>query len=478
MTRSFRSNRDGSVAIMTGIALTMVTIATGAALDYSNATSKRHEMQKAADAAVLAAAALPSVDEATRLERAREMFEGSKFCTLHDCEGANVAMKDGTVAITGIARVETSLLKVAGMEKIEVAVDARAYPVTETPIDVVMVLDYSGSMNGSNKYQDMAAAATKFLDNAEEQPGDNLRAGVVPFSKYVLTPIEGRYLFDVSAGNDLTGQNVVGCVLNREHPHSTSVDEPVAATPGSLWPVFSYTVGSSPGSGTYSDVFTGPTVEYGTGTYSYMHNGVYLDYELAIYDSNPDGPVASVIANYILDPVTGIATGMSFDGLGRYHVIVTPTNGMDFQTLNLGPAPAADPFANFGGYGGSTGWTDGDDINLPEVYDQNLLAENLSGDCSQYATNFLWARVLTDEFDTLKSAVASMRPIGLTNIALGLDVGWHMLTPEAPFTDHEKRWHRGLHNCLRYPGRLHTDAVEKLFVRRSVLFRTKRRRRS
>jgi hypothetical protein len=42
-------------------------------------------------------------------------------------------------------------------------------------------------------------------------------------------------------------------------------------------------------------------------------------------------------------------------------------------------------------------------------------------------------RALNNEFDSLRDAIGEMEPIGLTNIALGLDIGWHVLTPEPPF---------------------------------------------
>jgi len=432
-----KADTRGGVAVMAGTTFGLFAIAAAAGLDYTNATNERHALQKATDAAVLAGASMAAANDRERLKRAENMFLGSQFCKKQKCNKPRVSMKDGAIAIDGSAMVATSLLQIAGVAEIEVGASSRAVPVTDKPLDVVMVLDYSGSMNGANKYQDMAAAATQFLDSAEAQPGDNIAVGVVPFSKYVLTPMQGRYLFDVSAGVNLMGQTVVGCILNREHPHSTNVAEPSTATTGSLWPVFSYSVGSSPGSGTYSPVYTAPVAGYSTGTYNYTVNGVDFTYELSMFDNDPSTTPSSVTANYTHDPVTGVVNGMQFDAHGKFNVGVTPLNGQPFSVINQGPAPVgtADPFAAYGGYGGSTGWSVGDDSGLPTVYDQSLLAENLSGDCGQYATNSLWVRTLNKDFTTLKTAISAMRPIGLTNIALGLDVGWHLLTPEAPFDE-------------------------------------------
>ena len=42
-------------------------------------------------------------------------------------------------------------------------------------------------------------------------------------------------------------------------------------------------------------------------------------------------------------------------------------------------------------------------------------------------------RDLTSDFDALDNALAGMEPAGLTNIALAAEMGWHLLTPDAPF---------------------------------------------
>lgn len=435
MRQSFVAEESGGIAPMVGVAFTMMLFATGAAVDYSYAKNKRYDLQKTADAAVLAAAALPAASDTERMKRAEMIFTGSKFCENNPCDAPSVSMDDGAVVISGVAYIETSLLKVAGYEDVEVAVTARAVPAVDTKVDVVMILDYSGSMNRDNKFQDMAAAATQFLDSAEAQAGENMAVGVIPFSKYILSPMRGRYLYDVSAGTDLLGQDVVGCILNREHPHSTNVDEPSTADVGSLWPVFSYSVGSAPGSGTYSDIHSVPRQGYTSVDFSYTLNGVEHLYTVEYYDNNPGVSPTIYQHNSYTDPNTG-ESGVIFDGQGKLHISVTPNNGHPFQILNQGsPGTQGDPFANFGGYGGSAGWTIGDDSGLPTVYNQNLLAEDLSSECGKYATNSLWVRPLDKNFEELRTSINAMRPFGLTNIALGLDLGWHMLTPEAPFTE-------------------------------------------
>jgi Flp pilus assembly protein TadG len=52
-----------------------------------------------------------------------------------------------------------------------------------------------------------------------------------------------------------------------------------------------------------------------------------------------------------------------------------------------------------------------------------------SSRCQRYVDGNLKARDLTNDFAGLSEALADMEPVGLTNIALGLELGWHMLSP-------------------------------------------------
>jgi Flp pilus assembly protein TadG len=54
-------------------------------------------------------------------------------------------------------------------------------------------------------------------------------------------------------------------------------------------------------------------------------------------------------------------------------------------------------------------------------------------DCQAYAAKDLRVRDLTDDFPGLVSAIAGMQPQNLTNISLGTEIGWQLLSPDAPF---------------------------------------------
>lgn len=56
-------------------------------------------------------------------------------------------------------------------------------------------------------------------------------------------------------------------------------------------------------------------------------------------------------------------------------------------------------------------------------------------DCVQYSSRDLTVRPLSDDFRAIKNQLTNMTPYGWTNISFGLSMGWHLLSPSAPFTE-------------------------------------------
>lgn len=55
------------------------------------------------------------------------------------------------------------------------------------------------------------------------------------------------------------------------------------------------------------------------------------------------------------------------------------------------------------------------------------------GGCAAYAPNKLIVKPLTDDFWSVKDQLDRMRPYAYTHIALGVEFGFHLLSPNAPF---------------------------------------------
>ena len=65
---------------------------------------------------------------------------------------------------------------------------------------------------------------------------------------------------------------------------------------------------------------------------------------------------------------------------------------------------------------------------------QPIAKVHATSDCSGYVPNGLVVRPVSDDFAGVKAQLQAMQPYAWTHIALGFEFGWHLLSPNAPFT--------------------------------------------
>ena len=420
------SKRDGGVAIGFGLLFFVISLAAGGAIDISNATNQKKRLQDTADASALAAAIAGSdlsAEEYTEI--AVDFFQTSELCQRVECPDPEVSVGEGGAVQVAISTtVDTSIMQIFGMPTIPVDVVATALPPNDFGVDVMMVLDYSGSMRWDDKYVAMANAAKDFLDRSEAREGDSMRVGIVPFSEYVLTPMEGRFAYSLADGDNLVGSLVVGCMLNREFPHSVNAETPDEVEIGSLWPMTSYTTGAAGGVGGYDDGLEDPSVE--TMTVSSLDGSEYI---IEFIRVSQNSPFVTPHALWVDEGFMVVDADNDF--AVRFKDGVVPGN---FSVLNDIPWSSA-VLANFNGYGNAADYLNTSDVSLPSDFLAHQLAEQLDPQCGNYAERSLWSRPLSINFPEMRAAIDDMQPLGATNIALALDVGWHYLTPNAPFIE-------------------------------------------
>lgn len=443
--QKFANEQRGSVAVLSGVTLMLVAMAAAGAVDVTNATKERHRLQDLADASSIAAARLPGATPAERRKAAIATFESSEQCKRTQCNDIKVKTdKDGMVTVTATADVPTSFLKIATINTIAVDVEASAIAAPPKDLEVAMMLDYSGSMRANGKYTAMGSAATSFVDQVESNTDGLGKIALVPFSKYVLAPMEGRYVYDVANATSLGDEKIFGCVLNRQHPYSINADTPNTVTEGSLWPVLSYVKSEEATSGGYSDDYTGQQqAPNGSASYSISGLNGSVSFDLDIYDDPSDG----------ITPMSGLGSGAAHPDTGAPTYTIDGNNTRSYQLktaaltseeiayieqhvsfVNFLPAagPTGVPLNN---YAGSDGWNLPPDAALPPEFQTALSTETLPPFCQRYVENELWLRPLSTDYNGLRDAFQGMQPSGLTNIALALDLGWHSLTPNAPFEE-------------------------------------------
>ncbi len=319
--RQLWSHEGGNTALIFGLAAIPLIALGGGIVDFAHRAQVKGELQTAADTAAIAAARAfqlgeltrqsdmetvrdDAVDKATRiLDAALAEYGGSSLASV-TIEDPN---NDGNEVIRIAAQidVDTSFLGVMGIGHLTAATSSQVNLPDPILIEIAMVLDYSGSMNTDDKYIRMTDAAQTFIGRVETERSETTKIGIVPFSEYVLTEIDGSAIRVSGGGGDDDDDEggggggysgvVTTCLLNRDYAYSASDQPPSTGIPGTQWP------------------------------------------------------------------------------------------------------------------------------------------EGNSGTCSSYIAANVQARDLTDDFQGLSDALASMTPLGLTNISLGMEMGWHMLTPPKPF---------------------------------------------
>ncbi len=192
----WRDDRAGAVAATVAFALVPLVVAAGTAIDVGRAVVARSSLRAALDAAALAAAQETSESAAiATVERyLRANYDAARWGELTDL---TVRRGPLTVEVDARATVPTTLLRVIGMDRIEVGAEAEV-TVGGSNLEVALVLDITGSMAGS-RLAALKAAAQDLIDVVvrDVQIPYYSKIAIVPYSNGVNV---GRDLADLVRG--------------------------------------------------------------------------------------------------------------------------------------------------------------------------------------------------------------------------------------------------------------------------------------
>ncbi len=179
---NFRADRSGNVAILFGILAVPLFAAAGMALDYAFAVRERTDLQNAVDAAAISLAKLPQNTSAADLKTKAEAFVAAYMpnSAANDFK-IDVVPSKGRLDITATANYPTTVVRVldlissdASHSNMEIGASATA-SWGNGKVEVVLVLDNTGSMDGS-KLTNLKTAANSLVDYAGH-PGDGYQHG-------------------------------------------------------------------------------------------------------------------------------------------------------------------------------------------------------------------------------------------------------------------------------------------------------------
>ena len=154
LVTQFKANEDGNIAVMMGVCGLVLVASVGLAIDTLGARKAQHELQSHLDVISIAIATSGIVDAAEQQTFAQELLEANDY----NIDPANLTIQmtpAGEVSVTGRTEYELALGGVFNKSKLDVRAHSSAIAggtsVTD-PVDVVLVLDTTGSMAGCLLY--------------------------------------------------------------------------------------------------------------------------------------------------------------------------------------------------------------------------------------------------------------------------------------------------------------------------------------
>jgi len=184
--KSYYRNKAGAIAIMFALMAPVIIGSAGFALDYAQAYLVQQRLALAIDAAALAGAA-SSDDEATIEQKVKDFFAENYPPEKLGVTFEPVVRVDGDkVYVTGNAYHNTTMLRVLGIEKIDVTAKTTVNREVRA-IEVALVLDNTGSMSTNNNIKKLKEAAQEFVSIMfDAARNDNLvKIGLVPYANAV-----------------------------------------------------------------------------------------------------------------------------------------------------------------------------------------------------------------------------------------------------------------------------------------------------
>lgn len=397
--RGFAADARGAVAPMFGVLFAFALLPMGgAAIDLSRVMSSRSDLQDSLDATALALGKLPLNSTPEQLQAAADKWIHEN---VHDqnLSGLKVAVAatyaDNTTTMSKVELTATAAVISIFSGSIG-GVDFGQYPVgarTTTSwglqrVEVALVLDNTGSMmesdgSGGTKSSTLKQASKDLIDalaavaTASGDP-NVFKVGMVPFATYV----------NVGAANK-------GAWITGVSPYANDLFT---------------TAGTD-----RFDLFTKLGTTWGGCVESRPSGGE--DYDITDKPPTPSDPKSMFVPYFAPDEPDDVYT----DGAGQVW------DQYSNSYLPDAVAPGSDWITKQGNVGKYTGTPT---RVHPWRYMHGVSEAGPNKDCP----NVPLIR-LTTSYNSVKSAIDNLAPAGNTHIPLGLVWGWHLLSPNAPFSN-------------------------------------------
>lgn len=227
--RDFRSE-GGAVAIWFAVLALPVAILAFGAIDLNRVGVERRHLQDALDAATLMAARSNSATDAEMQTiggaSLKAQLAGATDATLTNSSfkivGSDVVGTAKASVVPVIANLWTS-------SDIIINAETTARRAQNSPVELVMVLDTTGSMAGT-KLTSLKSAATSLINKLTVSGSGSVKIGVVPFGQYVNVGIANRNAAWISVPADYSTTSTQKGVCTTVSTKTTCQSETYACT--------------------------------------------------------------------------------------------------------------------------------------------------------------------------------------------------------------------------------------------------------
>ena len=424
--RSWTSDQSGNFGMITALMMVPLLLVAGGVTDFAGAQRATRSAQNAADIAVLAATKLSGTSE-QKATHADLLFRTNLP------EGINIGdlrlqIANGQHTYTAEVNYKTNFLGLMNKPMLNSTVTAIAAN-DDTPLDVVMVLDSSGSMSDGNRIIELRSAIKLFLD--EFTSGGSTQAAIVPFDTQVRVDNASLPIgFASAAGNPFS--STTNCSLLNDPDDKAACLTAQAQGPAKANCAL---ISNSTDRNRCSSSNTGFTVDTNRCYGSLISKTTYWALEnngrLMVRKSSSLG--LGCLLN--LDLLGLLTSGSEIYNepmpAGARSPALVKGYGTDTQTSNN------DLLLN--GVGDLLSWS-GCMVDRTRDYDVLATAANLSLKATIYPQSNCAVETLrpihplTNNLGSLKAAVQQLTPSGNTNVTIGMQWGMEVFSPSAPFT--------------------------------------------
>jgi Flp pilus assembly protein TadG len=234
LARFLVRDERGSIAITFAICSVVLVLFTGAALDYARMSRSYTMLQNAADAALLSVA--HTAKDSSDTDALKQQTYDTMAAMLpdgFDFQITNFTKSGSTLNMSAKGVIPASLTAVVGYNQFEPSATSEVYWGTGK-VEVLLVLDNTGSMSSFGRMTALKEAAAALLDELEGSEEGLVKVGIVPFDVYVRVPSSYKTASWFTTLNWIVNIFWNGCITDRDQPYD--IDDTPVTTSSTQYP--------------------------------------------------------------------------------------------------------------------------------------------------------------------------------------------------------------------------------------------------